>query len=633
TKINIEFSRMLNDANKRKAIEQYQRERETEHRKYADEIRQQYAAATGSEIEPTETDILKYRLWEEQKHVCPYTGALIGISDFLGSATRYDIEHTLPRSRGGDDSQMNKTLCDNRFNREVKRAKLPAELSNHEEILARIEQFGWQERIDSLQKQIEAQVRKSRGAATKSEKDKAIQNRHYLQMQYSYWRGKLERFTMTEVPEGFSNRQGVDIGIIGRYARLYLKTVFEHIYTVKGATTDAFRKMWGLQEEYTKKERVNHVHHCIDAITIACIGRNEYAHWAQYASDEEQYRRNEGTRPQFEKPWPTFTEDVKAVADELLISHHTPDNLPKQSRKRLRIRGKVQLNDAGAVKYQQGDTARGKLHLDTFYGAIKRDDEIKYVIRKSLNDLKTIDDVEKIVDEAVKQKVKDAIEAVGFKKAMNPAEHTIWMNEEKQVPIRKVRIFAVKKPKPLGSKTQRDSSIHEYKRPYYITTKNNYCITIYEGTDMKGRTNRSFEIVSNLEAAQYFKASADRTARPDLVPLSDANGYPLKYILKPGTMVLFYKKSPEELHECSQAELAKRLYKVVAMSVEGRIQFLFHQEAREQTTLGPGIATFDADHPVPKLRLSISGFNAYVEGYDFELTVAGELKFKHRPTC
>ena len=113
---------------------------------------------------------------------------------------------------------------------------------------------------------------------------------------------------MTEVPEGFSNRQGVDIGIIGKYARHYLKTVFDRIYTVKGSTTAAFRKMWGLQEEYTRKERVNHVHHCIDAITIACIGRKEYDRWAQYAAEEEQYDYGESAKPRFEKPWPTFTE-------------------------------------------------------------------------------------------------------------------------------------------------------------------------------------------------------------------------------------------------------------------------------------------------------------------------------------
>ena len=76
---------------------------------------------------------------------------------------------------------------------------------------------------------------------------------------------------MKEVPEGFSRRQGTDISVISRYARMYLKSVFKQVYIVKGIATSDFRKMWGIQEEYTKKERVNHVHHCIDAITIACI--------------------------------------------------------------------------------------------------------------------------------------------------------------------------------------------------------------------------------------------------------------------------------------------------------------------------------------------------------------------------
>ena len=337
TKINIEFARGLNDANKRKAIEQWQREREKENKRYAQEIRK----LTGSPIEPSEEDILKYRLYEEQNHICLYTGRQISITDFIGSSASCDIEHTLPRSRGGDDSQKNKTLCDCRYNREVKRAKLPSELADAQAIGARIEELGWRKRIDELEKQIGNQIRKSKNASTKQEKDFAIQRRHYLKMQLDYWKGKYERFTMTEVPDGFSNRQGVDIGIIGRYARLYLKSVFERIYTVKGATTDAFRKMWGLQEEYAKKERVNHVHHCIDAITIACIGRNEYDRWAQYVKQEEYFRRCEGARPTFDKPWPTFTEDVRAVADELLVAHSTPDNMSKPTKKRLRKRGRI----------------------------------------------------------------------------------------------------------------------------------------------------------------------------------------------------------------------------------------------------------------------------------------------------
>lgn len=641
TKINIEFSRRLNDANRRKAIEQYQREREAENRKYAEAIREQYAAQTGREIEPSDDDILKYRLWDEQKHICPYTGRQIGIADFIGSAPMFDIEHTVPRARGGDDSQMNKTLCDSRFNRETKQAKMPSELSAHAEIMARIESFGWQEKTESLQKQIEAQVRKSKSAATKAEKDSAIQRRHYLQMQLDYWRGKYERFTMTEVPDGFSNRQGVDIGIIGRYARLYLKTVFDRIYTVKGDTTAAFRTMWGLQEAYTRKERVNHVHHCIDAITIACIGRREYDSWAQYAAAEEYYKYGKGLKPHCEKPWPTFTEDVGAVAEELLVSHDTPDNMAKQTRRKVRVRGKVKSNAAGEPIYMQGDTARRRLHQDTFYGAIKRDDEIKYVVRKSLGDLKA-SDIDKIVDEAVKARVKEAVDKVGFAKAMNPDEYTIWMNEQKGVPIRKVRIFTPSVTQPISLKKQRDLSDKEYKQDYHVTNDGNYCMAVYEGQDKKGRTKRTFEIVSNPMAAEYFKRSADREGRPDLVPSADGNGYPLKCILKAGTMVLFYENSPAELYECTRKELAKRLYKVTGMSTltlqqkykYGTLVLKHHQEARPAADLKAKSGEWKMGEAYrPVILLYHTQLNAYVEGYDFELTVTGELKFKREMPC
>ncbi len=331
-------------------------------------------------------------------------------------------------------------------------------------------------------------------------------------------------------------------------------------------------------------------------------------------------------------PGTTFTEDVQAVAAELLVSHHTPDNLPKQSRRRVRVRGRVKRGADGQPMYMQGDTARGPLHKQTFYGAIERGGEIRYVVRKSLDQLQEAD-VARIVDEAVREKVEAAIRAVGFQKAMNPREHTVWMNEAKRVPIRKVRIFTPSITQPIDLKKQRDLSVKIYKQEYHVANDSNYCMAIYEGTDDKGQTKRSFEIVSNLEAARFFKASTDREVRPDLVPLSDAKGYPLKCILKTGTMVLFYEKTPDELYECSRQELVKRLYKVVAMSAEGRVQFLFHQEARDQRVLkdvcGAGSSVFRADCPAPKLRLSVSNFNMYVEDYDFELTVTGEIKFKH----
>lgn len=175
---------------------------------------------------------------------------------------------------------MNLTLCDNRFNREIKKAKLPTELANHEEILTRIEP--WKNKYEQLVKERDKQ--RTFAGMDKVVKDKRIQKRHKLQMEIDYWRGKYERFTMTEVPEGFSRRQGTGIGLISRYAGLYLKSLFHqadsrnnsNVYVVKGVATAEFRKMWGLQSEYEKKCRDNHSHHCMDAITIACIGKREY---------------------------------------------------------------------------------------------------------------------------------------------------------------------------------------------------------------------------------------------------------------------------------------------------------------------------------------------------------------------
>ena len=630
TKINIEFARGLNDANMRNAIERYQRENEKNRETYAADIAKLYKEQCGIDIIPTEDDILKYQLWIEQNKICLYTGEQICICDFIGANPKYDIEHTVPRSRGGDNSQMNKTLCQADFNRRIKREKLPTELANHSEIMAHIEQLGWDKEIEALEKRIFGQDRAAKSAATKEAKDKAIRERHYLRMRLNYLRGKLSRFTMTEVPEGFSNRQGVDIGIIGRYAKMYLETVFDRVYTVKGATTADFRKMWGLQEEYTRKERVNHIHHCIDAITIACIGSGTYAKWAQFQRDIERYDLHRDNKPIFDKPWPTFTEDVKAIADDLLVSHYTANNLPKHTRKKLRVRGKVQLNSEGKPIYIEGDTARASLHQQTFYGAIKRDDEIKYVVRKSLSSLQPAD-VEKVVDDAVRECVKAAIERVGFKEAMSKP---ICFNEAKGVYIKKVRIYTPSITSPIHLKRHQMLSRFDHKQEYYVANDGNYCMAIYEGK-ARGKTKRTFQIVNNLEATKFYNG---KTNRYDLVPQSDSNDYPLKYILRTGTMVLFYENSPEELHECSCSELSKRLYKVTGMSSTivqqkyryGIVTLKYHQEARPAGELKEkkGEWKIGEDYR-PVIVINHNQLNVLVEGSDFELTVTGEIKFKH----
>lgn len=574
TEVHIEFARELNDANKRNAIAAFTKENQNKNEEARKKIINLYKVETGKDIEPTDADVLKYVLWQEQGHICLYTGKQIGISDFIGPDPKFDIEHTIPRSVGGDSTRMNLTLCDSRFNRETKKTKLPTELPNHDDIMARIND--WREKYESLDGQIRRQKKMSKGATTKDQKDAIIRKRHLLELQRDYWRGKYLRFTMESVPDGFSRRQGTDISVISKYARLYLKSLFKHVYTVKGIATSDFRKIWGIQKVYSKKERVNHVHHCIDAIVIACIGLDEYNKLGAYYHDEENHEWYGMSKAYFKKPWSTFVEDVEKVQDEIMVYHYTPDNMPKQGRRRILIDGKKVLS--------KGDAARGSLHNDTYYGAIESDGVVKYVKHINLASMKE-NDVKNIVDDTVRGIIEAAINEKGFKEAMSS---TIWMNEEKQIPIKKVRCYAPSVTKPLNIRQQRDVSSKEYKQQYHVTNDSNYLLALYIGKDKKGKEKRDFEIINMLQTAQYFRTSNDKVAvGKNIMPVRSEHDYPFAYSLKIGTMVLLYEKSPNEVWDASIKERGRRMYKITglsSMTINGcsyaTINMRNHEEAR-----------------------------------------------------
>ena len=322
-----------------------------------------------------------------------------------------------------------------------------------------------------------------------------------------------------------------------------------------------------------------------------------------------------------------------------MISHYTPSSLAKHTKKALRIRGKIQYDENGQKLYVQGDTARCSLHEQTFYGAIKRNDEIKYVVRKSLDSLDQ-KDVDKIVDDVVREKVKAAIAAKGFKKAMS---ETIWMNEELQIPIKKVRIYVPTLTNPIKLKAHRDQSVHEHKRCVNVKNDGNYCMAIYEGNNDKGKVVRSYKLVNNLDAVNYFNS---KTGLDGLVPQSDEKDLPLKCVLKTGTMVLFYEKSPNERYDCGVEELSKRLYKVTKMFKDGRMTFKFHLESRNDEKLKEdykrqfgeeapkaltnGFSSVNFDSPYSKLLLSRDNFNFLAEGYQFNIMPSGKVVFKSR---
>ena len=95
TRIHIELARDVNSRNDRLAIKERQKQNE-QNRAEATAKLQEHGIAN-----PAEDLILKYILAEEQERTCPYTGRKIGIAELIEGG--FDIEHTIPRSRSGDD--------------------------------------------------------------------------------------------------------------------------------------------------------------------------------------------------------------------------------------------------------------------------------------------------------------------------------------------------------------------------------------------------------------------------------------------------------------------------------------------------------------------------------------------------
>lgn len=83
------------------------------------------------------------------------------------------------------------------------------------------------------------------------------------------------------------------------------------------------------------------------------------------------------------------------------------------------------------------------------------------------------------------------------------------MNEEKRIPIKKVRYF-VKQTKPLEIRKHRDLSRHEYKQHYLAWNDSNYLVAVYIGKDSKGNEKRDFEELNMRTLLRFIKRATTR---------------------------------------------------------------------------------------------------------------------------
>jgi CRISPR-associated endonuclease Csn1 len=713
TRIVVEIAREMNDKNKRWAIEKYQRDRERENESFANAIEQLTqepdfrgqanadskkdnqkfrlwteqlenlaeiekevsSIEKDKKISVSEKDIRKYRLWKEQGAVCMYTGRTIRITD-LFDTNQVDFEHTIPRSKSFDNSLANQTVAYAKYNRDIKGTRLPKELPNYKmdtnegtAIEPRLK--AWRNKVSALEVQLANWKIKSKGALDKAQKDNAIRNRHLVEFELKYWRDKLDRFEREDVPAGFKNSQLVDTQIISKYALHYLKTVFKKVDVQKGSVTSEFRKIYGIQEKGSKKDRTKHYHHAIDAAVLTLIP--PAAKREEILKKAYEYEEKCAGKQYKELPFEGFKyETIEQIKNEILINNRpSKDQVLTPAKKHVRKRGKqVYLKDRKGdfildergvrkEKFASGSSIRGQLHKETFYGQIKiakkengslirnedgkivfnqinGKDEFWAVIRVQVTDSKF--NPKNIVDDSLRDYVLKQLES------KTPNDLIDFRGKK----IRHIRCRVnsgrgFMNPENLTKvKRQTYLSDKEYKNFYYADSGANYLFGLYETS--KGK--REVKAVNVFSAAKINSLkpvrSKEELFEPNLCIGAKKEIAKLIHVFQEGQKVIFFFESKEELKELPLGELSKRLYFVrrLHQATIGNIQFQHHLEARTDEELvkafpkdkfksagKDGFSKFQKDFIAPRLLFKPIRDEFIMEERDFLFQMDGSINF------
>ncbi len=398
-------------------------------------------------------NILKFKLWEECKQTCPYTGVAIPVSKLFTGEVQ--IEHIHPWSRSLNDSFNNKTLCYADENRR-KGDKTPFEFYGNDE-------------LDWI-------ARKERALKLFSD-TKEYPNAYQ----------KFKRFVQQKFDDDFSSRQLNDTRFISKEASSYLAQVCKKVNVSPGQMTANLRQKWGLNtvlNDENAKTREDHRHHAIDALVMAC-GKTSYL---QELSKWNRYNRNYDLKD-FPMPWETFRFDAEKAVDKILISHKRISNDITIRYTKVEKNGKTYMN--------KGVAARGQLHKETVFGKRNFNGDEAFHVRKSIDSLTTEKQLEKVVDEIIRKLIHKRIQELGgFVKGAIPANAFFIVDENglKQpqiflpnkngspVPILKIRM----KENFSGAEKLKDN-VNQWVNP-----RNNHHVLIYK--DEKG--NLKEEVVT-----------------------------------------------------------------------------------------------------------------------------------------
>lgn len=325
-------------------------------------------SSSDSTKRPSRSDIIKYKTWLEQNYCSPYTGQPIPLAKLF--THEYEIEHIIPQSRYFDDSLQNKVICEAEVNR------LKDRLLGYE----------------FIKKHRGEVVTLTGGRTVTILSEEAYET--FVKKTYSSNRAKMQRLLLEDIPDGFIERQMNDTRYITRYIMSLLSNVVreeikpgeyeqeavsKNLIVCNGSVTTRLKKDWGVNDVWNAiilprfvrlnaicnttaftsvngeghiipnipdelsrgftKKRIDHRHHAMDAIVIACASRSHVHLLNNEAAKSEnkaiRYQLSRKLRrfekivingedrevaKEFLKPWSTFTQDVKFALEGIIVS-------------------------------------------------------------------------------------------------------------------------------------------------------------------------------------------------------------------------------------------------------------------------------------------------------------------------
>lgn len=449
---------------------------------------------------PTSAELKRYKLWLQQGYRSPYTGKVIPLSRLF---TRdYDIEHIIPQSRYFDDSLSNKVICEAEINsnkgnktayeyiKEKGGSKIPLSMGKESPSLLKLEDYEF-----------------------------------FVKRNFSLSRSKMKKLLMEEPPEGFIERQMNDNRYISKVIKNLLSNIVRQeneeeaiskkVVPVTGAITAQMKQDWGLEHiwneiitarfvrlnemtktknfgdinpttnkflpqiplEYQKgfsKKRIDHRHHALDALVIACITKEHVNYLNSINSERKNHSlvsrlreienvtingESRKVAKAFRKPWETFTQDAKDSLFGIVVSFKQNIRVINKTTNSYKkwIKDEVGNIIKQSVKQLKGDSwaIRKPMHKDTVSGLV----QLK--LTKTVALISALDNWQMIVHKDFKNHISELIKAGNDKKQIIKYFKE-FENKWNNIDISKVEIFYWDKEN-VASRVKIDESFNSTK--------------------------------------------------------------------------------------------------------------------------------------------------------------------------